>query len=195
VNDLAEIRNLLSALGYGKKLPDAVYIFRPRESDVPRDLWTIILRATIAARPDPLWNLLKIHTDQFALTFLSYPDFDSDPHPALVEATKINLNSGSVNQTDYRQRSNPPILHRKETFLPSQDPRLADFTALTKKEEEAGRARRRHRDAVFFRRHKPGAGHGFVKLAGKGTGLAGFRDAFEGALVKRGLWVSGVRAA
>jgi DNA phosphorothioation-associated putative methyltransferase len=81
---------------------------------------------------------LKIHTEQFAVTFLTYPDFDSDPHPALAEATKINVATGSVVRTDYRARPNPPILHRKETFVPPDDPRVPGFAALTKREEEAG---------------------------------------------------------
>ena len=123
---------------YGKRLPDAVYILRPVQGDVPSGLWAAIRRAEIAAKPDPSWNLLKIHTDQFAFTFLSYPDFDNDPHPSLAEATKINLSAGSILRTDYRTRANPPILHRKETFLPLNDPRIPDFAALTKREEEAG---------------------------------------------------------
>ncbi|MGB8165988.1 MAG: DNA phosphorothioation-associated putative methyltransferase [Chthoniobacteraceae bacterium] len=108
------------------------------QSDVPPGLWTTINRAEIAARPDSSWNLLKIHTDQFGFTFLSYPDFDTDPHPALAEATKINLSTGTILRTDYRTRANPPILHRKETFLPPSDPRISDFAALTKREEDAG---------------------------------------------------------
>ena len=131
-------RALVQALRHGKRLPDAVYILRPVQGDVPSGLWATIRRAEIAAKPDPSWNLLKIHTDQFAFTFLSYPDFDTDPHPALAEATKINLSTGSILRTDYRTRANPPILHRKETFLPPNDPRIPDFAALTKREEEAG---------------------------------------------------------
>jgi DNA phosphorothioation-associated putative methyltransferase len=138
VNDIAPFRRSISSLGYGKRLPGAVYIFRPQQSDVSSDLWATIRRAEIAAQPDPSWNLLKIHTDQFALTFLGYPDFDAEPHPALADATKINLNTGSVSRTDYRRRSNPPILHRKETFLPPSDPRIPRYAALTKREEEAG---------------------------------------------------------
>jgi len=91
-----------------------------------------------AARPDPEWNLLKLHTDQVAVTFLTYPNFDSHPHPALAEATKINLNTGAVVRTDYRNRANPPILHRKETFLPPGDPRIDSFAALTEAEEAEG---------------------------------------------------------
>jgi DNA phosphorothioation-associated putative methyltransferase len=131
-------RACVEAMRYGKRLPGAVYVIRPSPNDLPAELWKTICRAETAARPDPAWNLLKIHTEQFAVTFLSYPDFDSDPHPALAEATKINMGTGSVVRTDYRARPNPPILHRKETFVPPDDPRIPDFAALTKREEEAG---------------------------------------------------------
>ena len=134
---IAEYRQAVSSLAYGKRLPEAVYLVRPRQCDVPPELWATMRRAEIAAQPDPTWNLLKIHTDQFGFTFLSYPEFDADPHPALAEATKINLNTGSILRTDYRTRANPPILHRKGTFLPPSDPRIPDFAALTKREEEA----------------------------------------------------------
>jgi len=55
--------------------------------DVPKSLLETIQRAQVAATPDPHWNLLKLHTDQFAITFLTYPDVDSDPHPALAAKT------------------------------------------------------------------------------------------------------------
>ena len=126
-------------LSFGKTLPTAIYIARPLPAwPVSEQLAAEIRRAEVAAKPDPDWNLLKIHTNEAALTFLTYPDFDEDPHPALAEATKINLNSGSVVRTDYRARSNPPILHRKETFLPKSDPRFKKFAELTAEEEKAG---------------------------------------------------------
>ena len=128
----------VGSLGYGKNLPGARYIFRPKKGDLPERFHAEIHRAEVAAAPASDWNLLKLHTNEFALTFLSYPNFDDDPHPALAEATKINLNTGSVIRTDYRARANPPILHRKETFLPSGDPRITTFATLTEQEEEAG---------------------------------------------------------
>jgi DNA phosphorothioation-associated putative methyltransferase len=131
-------RACIEAMRYGKRLPGAVYVVRPGPNDLPVELWKTICRAETAARPDPAWNLLKIHTEQFAVTFLSYPDFNSDPHPALAEATMINVGTGSVVRTDYRARPNPPILHRKETFVPPDDPRIPGFATLTKREEEAG---------------------------------------------------------
>lgn len=95
-------------------------------------------RAAAAAKPDLEWNIVKFHEDQFAATFLTYPHFDSDPHPALAEATKINLTTGSVVRIDYRARVNPPILHRKESLLSPDDPRVQVFAALTNQEEAVG---------------------------------------------------------
>jgi DNA phosphorothioation-associated putative methyltransferase len=126
-------------LQFGKKLLTATYIARPKAGWPITDHFAAeIRRAEVAAKPDEGWNLLKIHTNEAALTFLTYPDFDEDPHPALAEATKINLKSGSIVRTDYRGRSNPPILHRKETFLPKDDPRFEHFASLTREEEKAG---------------------------------------------------------
>jgi DNA phosphorothioation-associated putative methyltransferase len=135
--DLSLYRQELDSIAFGKRLPGAIYIVRPTLTQVPALLWELLRRAELAAQPDPQWNLLKLHSDQLALTFLTYPDFDPDPHPALAEATKINLNTGSVVRTDYRSRLNPPILHRKETFLPPDDPRHDAFAELTRQEEAA----------------------------------------------------------
>jgi hypothetical protein len=125
---LEEYKLWIGRLDFGKRLPSAVYIARPGDwGRIPLELAACVQRAEQAACPDPAWNLLKFHTDQIAITFLTYPEFDSDPHPALARATKINLNTGSVVHTDYSGRSNPPILHRKETFLPQDDPRVEEF--------------------------------------------------------------------
>lgn len=131
-------RDAVNALKIGKRLPTAVYLSRTLTSTLPEMLLATLRRAETAAEPDPQWNLIKLNTDQYAINFLSYPEFDFDPHPALTEATKINLNTGTVIRTSYRERANPPILHRKETFLSQDDPRIAEFAALTRQEEEAG---------------------------------------------------------
>lgn len=159
-------------LGFGKTLPTAIYIARPLAGwPVSEQLAAQIRRAEVAAKPDPDWNLLKIHTNEAALTFLTYPDFDEDPHPTLAEATKINLNTGSVVRTHYRARSNPPILHRKETFLPKSDPRFERFAQLTAEEEKAGLLRNGARIGLraywesLLRKHGLGyEGHRLVKV-------------------------------
>jgi DNA phosphorothioation-associated putative methyltransferase len=48
------------------------------------------------------------------------------------------LATGKVRRDDYRDRANPPILHRKETFLPPDHPARARFATLTRAEERAG---------------------------------------------------------
>jgi hypothetical protein len=50
---------------------------------------------------------------------LSYPDFDRDPHPALLRSVKLSLQTLVLDCWDYAGSQNPPILHRKETFLPA----------------------------------------------------------------------------
>ena len=131
-------RDLVREIGYGKKVVDAVYVLATEDKPFTSELSAEVRRAELAAQPREDWNLLKFHLKEYGITFLSYPDFDSDPHPALKHATKINLNSGRVVRTDYSKRANPPILHRKETFLPPADLRIETFSALTKQEEEAG---------------------------------------------------------
>lgn len=99
-------RDAVKSLEIGKRLPTALYFCRTLVSVLPECLRMTLGRAESAAEPDPGWNLLKLHTDQYSVTFLSYPAFDVDPHPGLVEATKINLNTGTVVRTDYRTRAN-----------------------------------------------------------------------------------------
>jgi DNA phosphorothioation-associated putative methyltransferase len=185
------LRDLSNQLAFGKKLPTAVYIARPQAGwPIGEILLGEIRRSAIAAKPDPNWNLLKIHTNEAALTFLTYPDFDEDPHPALAEATKINIKTGSVIRTDYRGRSNPPILHRKETFLPANDPRFQTFASLTEEEEKVGLLKdgariglRAYWDSLL-RKHGLGYdGHKLVKV--KRSELQAAHSEEEPALVER----------
>ncbi|MGD9656553.1 MAG: DNA phosphorothioation-associated putative methyltransferase [Methylocystis sp.] len=80
------------------------------------------------------WNVVRVSTGSISL--LLYESFDDAPFPALLASTKVDLSSGEVTSTDYRNRANPPILHRKELLLPPDDPRLPTFRALTAAAEE-----------------------------------------------------------
>jgi hypothetical protein len=51
---------------------------------------------------------------------------------------KLNLRTREIESTDYAASANPPVLHRKETFLLPEDPRWAKFDRLTRQEERAG---------------------------------------------------------
>ena len=67
-------------------------------------------------------NLIKLHRQSGKVSYLVYPDFETDPHPALLRSIKLNLRSREIESIDYAQSENPPILHRKETLLPPENP-------------------------------------------------------------------------
>ena len=135
----AEYRQALDVLIYGKRLPGAVYLLDPGDdARIPS-----LLRITVAElrkRLDipPEFNLLKFHTASPKISFLAYPAFEKEPHPALAESIIVDLVTGKTRRDDYRQRANPPILHRKETFLPPDHPLHGKFAKLTRQEEAAG---------------------------------------------------------
>lgn len=56
----------------------------------------------------------------------------------MQEAVIVDLVTGKTRRDDYRTRANPPILHRKETFLPPEHPLYGKFSKLTRQEEVAG---------------------------------------------------------
>ena len=135
-----EYRALVDRIAYGKRLPGALYLLN---RDLPGDLIPEPLRVTLSELQrrleiDPGFNLLKFHLSSPKISFLSYPGFDRDPHPQLAASIIVDLVTGKVRRDDYSGRSNPPILHRKETFLPPGDPRAPKFARLTRQEEAAG---------------------------------------------------------
>ena len=75
-------------------------------------------------------NIVKLHTNEPRVSYLSYPTFESDPHPALAEGTTVHLQTFRIRERDYRGSMNPPILHRKETFLRPDHPLHAKFSRL-----------------------------------------------------------------
>ncbi|MBH8572191.1 DNA phosphorothioation-associated putative methyltransferase [Nostocaceae cyanobacterium CENA369] len=83
-------------------------------------------------------TLIKYYTDQPQISYLFYPEFDNDPHPALKASITIDLKTLYITHRDYENRANPPILHRKENFVTSNYPRYEEFAKLTQQEQELG---------------------------------------------------------
>jgi DNA phosphorothioation-associated putative methyltransferase len=83
-------------------------------------------------------NIIKIHRRTGKLSYLVYPEFETNPHPALLRCVKLNLRTRQIECYDYASRANPPVLHRKETFLSLGDPRRDKFARLTAQEEKRG---------------------------------------------------------
>ncbi len=56
----------------------------------------------------------------------------------MLRSIKLSLRTRELDCYDYATSTNPPILHRKETFLPPNHPDLAKFARLTAQEEKHG---------------------------------------------------------
>ncbi len=83
-------------------------------------------------------TIVKFRRDEPKISYLCYPRFDRDAHPALAESVSVHLQTFAVRTRRYDQSPNPPILHRKECFLANDHPRHALFAKLTRAEERAG---------------------------------------------------------
>lgn len=112
-------------------------------------------------------NLIKLHRDEPKVSYLSYPDFESDPHPALASSLTVHLQTFRVKYSEFQSRTNPPILHRKELFLAPDHPLQAKFTRLTRIEVQKG---------LY-----------------EDTTRIGTRDGWNEALARKGLYLRGHR--
>ena len=75
------------------------------------------------------FNVVKLD-GRSRVSFLRYEDFDA-AFPALLAARSCDIERGTCRPTNYAGRRNPPILHRKELLLPSDDPRVPGAERLT----------------------------------------------------------------
>ena len=122
----------------GKVTAEAIYA---HVDAVP--LWPAELRILISAAEAILGGvagatIIKAHLNKPRVSWLVYPDFDTDPHPALAASWVVDLRELDVRPFDYRERQNPPVLHRKELFVAEDHPRRATFERLTRQEERHG---------------------------------------------------------
>jgi DNA phosphorothioation-associated putative methyltransferase len=122
----------------GKLLPEALYVHRSafESMDPLLRVYEGCGRAYLGEIEGA--NLIKIHRHTGKLSYLVYADFESDPHPALVRSVKLNLRTRELECLEYSASNNPPILHRKETFLDPGHPLYAKFAKLTKQEVDRG---------------------------------------------------------
>jgi DNA phosphorothioation-associated putative methyltransferase len=132
-----EYDSAVSELTFGKRLPNATYVYAPSCDDLPPRLAAFISGLRTRFSLSESFNVLKLCTD-FTLSFLRYPTFLQDPHPVLAESVRVNLATGKSKRILYEGHTNPPILHRKECFLPPAHPDIPRFARLTKQEEDAG---------------------------------------------------------
>jgi DNA phosphorothioation-associated putative methyltransferase len=138
VGDTRLIANCCKRSAIGKLLPNALYVHvSALEALNPQlRLYEGCASRTIG-RMDGA-TLVKFHTNVPKISYLFYPDFDTDPHPALHTSMQIDLRDLQVIYRDYDTSENPPVLHRKETFVTTDYPLYEKFAKLTRQEENWG---------------------------------------------------------
>jgi len=121
----------------GKLLPSHLYVHRSAEDELP-PLLRILLFAGKEIVGELPYDLVKFAKDGRAISFLHYQNFDEDPHPALLRSLKVYLPKSAYDIREYASSPNPPILHRKETFVLPDYPQFEKFRKLTEQEESLG---------------------------------------------------------
>ena len=122
----------------GKRLPNALYV----HSNALSKLDSVLRDYEALARKlvDNLdrATIIKLGIDRPKVSYLYYPDFDSEPHPQLHQSIVVDLVTEQVSVRQYHNSHNPPILHRKETFVSQDYPLYQTFAELTREEEALG---------------------------------------------------------
>ena len=135
-HDLNWALDRLRSTGRGKFVGQFAYFHTDLIRLLP-DVESLIRGVSVRFLHQPLdYNVVKIGPRSL-LSFLLYEDF-TEPFPALLVSLACNIGTGASKWTDYRRRSNPPILHRKELLLPSHDPRALRGETLTRDLEALG---------------------------------------------------------
>ena len=122
----------------GKLLPNALYVHTSALNSLDSLLQNYESKARVLIDDREEITLVKFATDRPKISYLAYPDFDRDPHPKLHKSIIVDLVTEEVHYRNYQHYDNPPILHRKETFVTPDYPLYLEFAALTKMEVNLG---------------------------------------------------------
>jgi DNA phosphorothioation-associated putative methyltransferase len=135
--DAAAIDEACRQSPVAKLLPNAFYVHRsaPESVDPLLRIYKGCARAYLGEIDGA--NLIKLHRHSGKVSYLVYPDFETDFHPALLRSVKLDLQTREIDCREFDGSANPPILHRKEAFLWPDDPLRAKFDRLTRQEERA----------------------------------------------------------
>ena len=138
VGDTLLVDQLCRKSKVGKRTPSALYVHATAlsELDPVLRLYEGCARMFIGSVEGA--NIIKLHRGAPQISYLAYPDFERDPHPALHSSLLVPLQSFRVDTRYYDASSNPPILHRKEEFVAADHPLRAKFARLTAQEERYG---------------------------------------------------------
>ncbi len=150
-NARSEARNLLFSVGkmdlidsvcqetrQGKLLPEGLYVHTAGINLLPPELRVYEGCARVLAGRVEGATIVKFSRREPKITYLLYPNFDTDPHPELAASLRVHLQTLKLTYQEFDGACNPFILHRKEALVPPEYPLREKFARLTKREEEEG---------------------------------------------------------
>lgn len=137
--DYESYRSEIKNITVGKNLPDSIYVHVSALSLLPEQLAMYVIGTNDKFNIDEnTWNIIKFYKKDHKISFLHYPTFEDDSYPSLKQSQLVDLEKSSVRQSDYSKSTNPPILHRKETFVSDTYPLTALFKEITAEGEAIG---------------------------------------------------------
>lgn len=137
--DLGQYRRDITSLKFGKRVGLFLYIHKDAAPDLPSTVRASVNYADrIAASEGIEFDVVKLGTNELLISLLSYPRFWKDAFPILDQSAKLDFDSHGFSVTNYGERENPPVLHRKELLLPPDHDRFQEFAALTAQAEALG---------------------------------------------------------
>jgi len=138
LGDMQMLRDSCNKEAPGKLMPRALYVHRSAIGELPLPLRLYEACASSYLGDIDDANIVKLSIEEPKISYLSYPGFEKQPHPALARSLSVSLQTFRVRERDYSSSSNPPILHRKEMFIAETHPLFSKFERLTKQEERFG---------------------------------------------------------
>lgn len=128
----------MRASSVGKLTGNALYVHVGALAEVPAVLQVYEGCARQYVGDTEGGNVVKMARDAAKISYLMYPDFRTDPHPAIQGSLVVPLGRPQIRYHDYSETENPGVLHRKEEMVSAQDRDREKYLRLTRHEEQWG---------------------------------------------------------
>lgn len=138
INNFKEIFSIASRSIIGKHLPNMLYVHKSALMYLDNSLQAYEKKARDLIDNIDDFTLVKFNLEEPKISYLSYPDFDHNPHPSLTKSIVVNIADKTTKIINYNSENNSPILHRKETFVDIDYLHYQKFKHLTNIEEKLG---------------------------------------------------------
>ncbi|MDJ0680766.1 MAG: DNA phosphorothioation-associated methyltransferase, partial [Xenococcaceae cyanobacterium MO_167.B52] len=108
MTDFSTIVSSCQNSNIGKLLPGALYVHTEALNAINPILQQYEKNARNLAEDVTEATLVKFALDKPKISYLFYPEFDSEPHPKLEKSLIVDFDSKQVLQRQYQNSDNPP---------------------------------------------------------------------------------------